>query len=131
MMEVGMENVLIARRLLFSGSDAADKTITLKLGIDDERAIRVDLALGIVGPVLAAINAEAIKLNAGISEEQKTSASLNASAVWLSRDAEGSPMLVFELANGSLLPLAMKSGDFAGLAQEMALLAAPRPRETN
>ncbi|MDI6624695.1 MAG: hypothetical protein QME55_08190 [Brevundimonas sp.] len=123
-----MEEPLIGRSLLFAGSDPTDNTITLQLGLDDGRAMRVDLALGVVGPVLAAINAEAMKLNAGLSEEGRLiSSSLKASDVWLDQDAEGNPMLVFELANGSLLPLAVKSGDFAGLAAEMALLASVPP----
>lgn len=120
-----MEEPLVCRKILFAGSDPTDNTITLSLGIDGERALRLDLALGVVGPVIAALNAEALKLNALLPEERRTSATLNASAVWLSEDSAGNPMLVFELANGSLLPLAMGSGDFAGLAREMALLASP------
>ena len=123
---------LIFRRLLVAGSDPADRTITLQLGLDDGRAARIDLALGVVGPVLAALNAEALKLNAGLSEEERSeSTTLKARAAWLSLDAEGDPMLVFELANGSLLPLSMKSGDFAGLAAEMALLASNPPGEAH
>lgn len=122
----------IFRQLLFAGSDPSDRTITLQLGLDDGRAARIDLALGVIGPVLAALNAEALKLNADLSEEQRSnSATLNASAAWLSQDAEGHPMLVFELANGSLLPLSMKSGDFAGLAAEMGLLASNPPGKAN
>ena len=123
-----MDEPLIGRTLLFAGSDPTDNTITLQLGIDEDRAVRVDLALSVVGPVLAAINAETMKLNAGLSDEQRSnSASLKANAVWLSQDADENMMLVFELANGSLLPLVMKSGDFAGLAAEMALLASVPP----
>lgn len=123
-----MGEPLIGRRLLFAGSDPTDETITLQLEVDDARAVRVDISLGLVGPILAAISAEAMKLNAGRSEEQRSlSTTLSANGVWLSQDADDNPMLVFELVNGSLLPLSMKSGDFAGLAREMVLFASNPP----
>lgn len=116
---------LVGTRLLDVGSDPSDNTITLVLQVGDDSAMRVDFILGLVGPLLAAIAAEAMKLNALLSEEVKSSTTLNAKAAWLSEDLEGNPMLVFELSSGSLLPLALKSGDFAGLAREMMLLASP------
>lgn len=121
-----MDEPIICDRIVASGSDPSDRTITFALGLrGDERAIRVDITLGLVGPLMAVIEAEARKLNAGLSEDERAqSSTLNASAAWLSQDNQGRPMLVFELANGSLLPLAIEGGDFAGLAAEMALLAA-------
>ena len=117
--------------LVFAGSDPSDRTITLQLS-NSEWSTRIDFTLGTVGPILAAINAEALKLNAGLSEEERLhSAKLAAKAVWLAMDSDQNPMIVFELANGSLLPLLMKNGDLAGLAAEMTLLSSRPPGEAH
>lgn len=119
-----MEEPPIFNCILAAGSDPSDRSVTVVLGTDETNGIRVDVQLGLVGPLMAALAAEAAKLNAALSEEERSqSATLNAQAVWLSQDLEGSPMLVFELNGGTLLPMAMRSGDFAGLAAEMSLLA--------
>jgi hypothetical protein len=88
----------------------------------------MDVGLGLMGPFMATLAAEARELNALLPEEERVqSTTLNAKAAWLSQDLEDRPVLVFELASGSLLPLAMQSGDFAGLTDEIALLGA-RPK---
>ena len=121
---------LIGRQLLDVGSDPSDNTITLVLGVGEGSAMRTDFHVSLVGPMMAAIAAEATKLNSILTEEERSSSTaLNATAAWLSEDLSGNPMLVFELPSGSLLPLAMKSGDFAGLAREMLLLSAPSDGE--
>lgn len=115
----------IIDRVLQASSDPSSQTVTLFLGVDERNGFEVELKHSVVGVLTAALVAESLKLTAhlpdGVSQE---SATLNTSAVWLSQSPDGKPMLVFELVGGSLLPLVMGSGDFAGLAAEMALLAA-------
>lgn len=116
----------IFRQLLHAGSDPSDRTVTVVLGVDATRATRIDMSLGLVGPLMGALSSEAQKLNAELSEvERSNSATLHAKAVWLSQDNEGHPVIVFELASGSLLPLAITDGGdgLATFAAELTLLA--------
>ena len=116
----------IYRRLLNVGRDAEKRTITLILGVDERFGTQIDISASLAGSLKAAIAAEAHALNEGVPADQQVAATLNATHVFLSQDAAGNPMIVFELANGTPLPLVMRSGDLAGLAAEMALLAAPK-----
>lgn len=115
----------IYTQLLAAGSDPNDRTITFVVGTSPQEGVRLDIALGLVGPLMAAINAEALKLNADLTEDERLrSATLHANAVFLSQDSEGRPMIVFELSNRSMLPLTIKSVDnLAGFAAEMKLLS--------
>jgi hypothetical protein len=115
----------IYNQLLQAGSDPTDRTVTVVIGTDATHGVRIDMSLDLIGPLMGALAAEAEKLNAGLSEEERSNSStLNARSIWLSQDAEGHPMMVFELANGSLLPLAITGGDsLAGFARELTLLA--------
>jgi hypothetical protein len=119
----------IITRLLDAGSDPSDQTVSLSLGLDDGRATVIHFSLAVIGAVMGAMAAEANKLNSQIPEKDRRHVPLNAEAVWLSSDADGRPMIVFEMQGGTLLPLAMQMGDFSGLAAEMSLLAA-KPDES-
>lgn len=114
----------IYRQLLFAGSDASDHTITIALGTGAESGVRVDIAASLVGPLVAAIMAEAYKLNEVMTEDERSNASsLNANGVFVSQIG-GKPAIVFELSNGSLLPLVIESAEnLAGFAAELALMA--------
>lgn len=112
-------------RILASGCDPSDRTVTVALGTAEGTSMRIDMRLGLVGPVVAAVAAEAAKLTSLLPDNEPSySATLNAKAAWISEIADERPVIVFELENGTLLPLVMHSGDFAGLAAEMGLLAA-------
>lgn len=114
----------IYRQLLFAGSDASDRTITIALGTGAELGARVDIAAALVGPLVAAVMAEAYKLNQVMTEDERSNASsLNANGVFLS-EIGGKPAIVFELSSGSLLPLVIESAEnLAGFAAELALLS--------
>lgn len=119
-------------RLLAAGSDPEDRTVSVALGVNESDGIRVDLGLGLVGPLMAALAVEAEKLNAALSEADRvTSASLNATGVWLTQDAQGRPAIVFELANGSPLPIVLAGEDLSSFAAELALLCAKPAGEAN
>lgn len=116
----------IYKQLVFAGSDPSDRTITLALGSSPEHVVGIDISLALVGPLMAAVHAEAHKLNEDLAEEERANTStLNANAVFLSQIGS-KPAIVFELANGSLLPLVLNSMDnIAGFAAELTLLAKP------
>ena len=117
----------ICDRLLEVGSDPSDRTISLLLGVGAGQALQLNIALPLVGALTAALATESRKLNEGLTEDERTDAvPINAKAAWLSQDDQGNPMLVFELHSGSLLPLSVQSGDFAGLAAEMSRQTAPK-----
>lgn len=119
-----MEEELVFTTLIEVGSNPVNQTISLSIANDERKGFQIDIALSLVGPLLAAISAEAFKLTGGVTSTMASS--LKAHSVFLSQDPDGNPMIVFELANGALLPLALRSGDLAGLSAEMALLAAPK-----
>jgi hypothetical protein len=121
------EEPFIITKLHSAGSDPSDQTVSVALGLDDGRGTVLHFSLGMIGALTGALAAESAKLNSQIPEDQRTHVSLNAQAVFLSTDADGRPMMVFELHGGTLLPLAMEMADFRGLAAEMTLLAS-RPR---
>ncbi len=115
----------IYNQLMFAGSDPADRTVTLALGTGAPQGIRIDMKLGLIGPVLAALSAEAYKLNEFLTEEERLQTStLNANTVFLS-EVEGKPAIVFELVGGSMLPLVIHNAeDLAAFAAELTLLVA-------
>ena len=122
----------VYNQLLGLASDASDKTVTFCIGNSPTEGFSANIALGLVGPLVAALTAEARKLNTDLRDVAGVNAAtLNCRAVWLSQDAEGSPVFVFELANGSPLPLAIKGGDLSELAAELTLLSAPPPDRAN
>jgi hypothetical protein len=120
------DEVPICQSILFAGSDPSDKTVSVQFSVGGDLAMNVHFSLGVIGPLMAVLAAESRKLLDPMTEEDRNvSATLRAKAVWLAQDADGDPMMVFELQNGTRLPLVAKSGDLAGLAREMGLLGAP------
>lgn len=117
------EDVKLSRLMGF-GSDPSDNTISVALANEENCGFQINLELSVIPSLMAAITAEAIKLQEAngveITDIAKT---LYANAVFMSVSAEGNPTIVFELANGLKLPLELRGGDLAGLASEMALLA--------
>ena len=121
------EGVPVFDRVFDSRHSKDDKTVSLTLGVNESQGLSISIRYSAIGPIMAAIAAEAAALAPYLTkEESETSTTLNANAVWLSESESGNPMIVFELANGSLLPLEIQSGDLTGLADEMALLTAKK-----
>src|SRR5437763_386958 len=87
------EEPFIITKLISAGSDPSDQTVSVVLGLDDGRGTVLHFSLGMIGALTAAFAAESEKLNSQIAEDQRTHVSLNANAVWLSRDEDGRPML--------------------------------------
>lgn len=112
-------------RILVSGSDPADQTITVVFGVADGTGVRLDMTLAVVGALQGILAAEAHSLNAGIPLEDRASVPLSCDHISITQTSTGSPVLVLGLVSGSILPLELKSGDLAGLSAELALLSAP------
>jgi hypothetical protein len=118
------EDLPIYNQLMFAGSDPSDRTVTIALGTGAPEGVRIDMKLGLIGPLVAALSAEAYKLNEFLTEEERSQTStLNANAVFLSM-VDGKPAIVFELVSGSMLPLVINSVEnLAEFAGELTLLA--------
>jgi len=120
-----MEAALVFNRILSVASDPADATVSVALGTEDNQGLQINFSRPALGPLMAALAASAAELDAARPRrEVDADTALTAHAVWLSRDAEGRPMLVFELQGGIMLPLILQGEDLSGLAAEMTLLSA-------
>ena len=114
---------LIFQAVADAHCDPSDNTITLVLKDQYDLHRRFDMALGMAGPMIAAISMRAADLNERLPENQRQSAPLVAEGVFLSQSVDGNPALVLTLRGGTLLPLEFHSGDLTGLAQELLALA--------
>lgn len=117
-------------KIMACGSDPSDNTITFSIATDDDKGMHVDIALELVGPLMAAIAAEASSLMAVLPDDQRDrSATLKTRSISVGITETGSPVLLIELANGALLPLEATQGDLAGFAAELASVSAPPGRK--
>lgn len=105
-------------------SDLAEKTISVALGTAENTGFVFELSLPVVGALMGAVSAEAYRLNQQLPDEEKSdAATLEAHSVLLQPHADGRPMIILELKNGSLLPLIVSDADLAELSVGLARLA--------
>ena len=109
-----------------SGVDTQDNTVSVGIKLDDDRGMQINMTPELATQLAAVLSAEAGKLSAANDGQDARIIPLYAQAILVRQTEDAQPLLVFKLIGGAPLALQLGIADYAALAAEMALLAAPK-----